>query len=210
MVNRRQWIQAAGAAALASKFAYGREAAEVKITGLEIFSVHVSRRGNWVLFRLQTSAGVTGVGDASHGRDERVIPLGTEFFEIIKGGSAFEIERLRKATHPVVAEKGRPASVALGGLEQCMWDLQGKLLGVPAYQLFGGILNRKIRVYANINRSTDDRTPAGFAANAARAAKAGFDAVKLAPWDGMTRRGDAATREKGTQLGIDCTAAVRK
>ncbi len=210
MVNRRQWIQAAGAAALASKFAYGHEAAEVKITGLEIFSVHVNRRGNWVLFRVQTSAGVTGIGDASHGRDERVIPLGTEFFEIINGGSAFEIERLRKATHPVVAEKGRPASVALGGLEQCMWDLQGKLLGVPAYQLFGGMLNRKIRVYANINRSTDDRSPAGFAANAARAARAGFDAVKLAPWDGMNRRGDAATREKGTQLGIDCTAAVRK
>jgi len=189
-----------------------KEAARITVTGLEVFRVHVNRRGNWVLFRLQTSAGLTGIGDASHGGrdDQLVISIARQFLEGMKGKSIFDVERLRQLTHPVVARKGRPAAVALGGLEQCLWDLQGKALGVPAYQLFGGMLQRRIRCYANINRSTEDRTPPGFAAGAARAVRAGFDAVKLAPWDSMPRKGQPALLEKFTRLGVDCATAVRQ
>ncbi len=193
--------------------AISKEARNVTITGLETFRVHVNRRGNWVLFRMQTSDGLTGIGDASHGgRDDfKVINLGKQFLEAMIGRSIFDIEHLRKVTHPEVANTGRPAAVALGGLEQCMWDLQGKALGVPVYQLFGGLLHRQIRNYANINRSTDQRDPKGFAAGATKAIEAGFDAVKLAPFDGMARlTAPAAEFERDTQLGVDCIAAVRE
>jgi galactonate dehydratase len=212
-MDRRTWMQMTGAGSLLAGAVHAKEAAQVKITGLETFRVHVNRLGNWVLFRMQTSEGLTGIGDASHGgRDDfKVINLGQQFLELMRGKSIFDIEQLRQATHPVEAKIGRPASVALGGLEQCMWDLQGKALGLPTYQLFGGMLNRKIRCYGNINRSTERRDPEGFAEGARGAIKAGFDAVKLAPFDGMARRtAPAAEFERDTQLGIDCIAAVRE
>ena len=54
------------------------------------------------------------------------------------------------------------AAVALSGIEQCLWDIRGKVVGVPAYDLFGGMLHPKIRNYANINRSTEDRDAGGL------------------------------------------------
>jgi galactonate dehydratase len=88
--------------------------------------------------------------------------------------------------------------------------LASKALGLPAYELFGGRVQERIRLYANINRSTDDRTPAGFAANARRAMEAGFDAVKLAPFDDMPAGlTDRVQLDRSMQLGIDCAQGVR-
>ncbi len=101
--------------------------------------------------------------------------------------------------------------MALSGIEQCLWDIRGKVFGLPAYNLFGGMLHPKIRNYANINRSTEVRDPAGFASMAERAIAAGFDAVKLAPFDEMPRDlSNAAQVEDFTKLGIACADAVRK
>ena len=70
-MNRRTWLALIGAGSIPVGASQAREAADIKITGLEVFRVHVNRRGNWVLFRLQTDAGITGIGDASHGgRDD--------------------------------------------------------------------------------------------------------------------------------------------
>jgi galactonate dehydratase len=78
-----------------------RDVAKITVTGLEIFNVKVNRRGNWMLTRISTSAGITGIGDASHGGadDERVRYL-KQFFELIKGRSIYDIERLRAAAPP--------------------------------------------------------------------------------------------------------------
>ena len=65
-----------------------------------------------------------------------------------------------------VVEPGSEEKVALSALEQCSWDMIGQAMNVPVYQLFGGALRTSIRIYANINRSTDPRTPAGFAVRA--------------------------------------------
>jgi len=183
---------------------------KVTVTGLETFVVKVNRRGNWLLARLQTSAGVTGLGDASHGgNDALTAKLLGQFLELLRGRPLFQIERLRAAVAAEVARQGRPAAVAFSALEQCLWDIQGQLFGVPCHALFGGTLRNRLRCYANINRSTEPRTPAGFAAMAERAVRDGFDAVKLAPFDGMPRR-DAAAIEAFTQQGLGCAAAVRK
>ncbi|MBI4876644.1 MAG: mandelate racemase/muconate lactonizing enzyme family protein [Acidobacteria bacterium] len=180
------------------------------LTGLEIFRVKVNRRGNWILARLRTSAGLTGLGDASHGRDEQTVRHLHQFFELLRGRPLWEVERFRQAADAAMTAGGQPAVVAFSALEQCLWDLQAQAAGVPACALFGGKLRDGVRNYANINRSTDERTPDGFARMAERAVAAGFDAVKLAPFDDMPRQADAATAEKFTQLGIDCAAAVRR
>jgi len=209
-MHRRRVLQSLVAAPLAAA-APPPEIAALKVTGLEMFRVKVNRRGDWLLVRLQTSAGLTGIGDASHGRDETTEGLLRRLFDKLKGRGIFDIEWLRREAQPLIRERGASAAVALSGLEQCLWDIRGKAFGVPVYELFGGRLHARIRNYANINRSTDPRTPEGFAQMAARAVAAGFDAVKLAPFDEMPRNlTNAAKIEEFTQRGIDCAKAVRQ
>jgi L-alanine-DL-glutamate epimerase-like enolase superfamily enzyme len=127
------------------------------------------------------------------------------FTELLKGRSVFDIEWLRATVASDVSTGGTSAACALSALEQCQWDIIGQALNLPVYQLFGGALRLSIRNYANINRSTDPRTPGGFASMAERAIQAGFDAVKLAH-----DLSDGAKVEEITQLGIDRASAVRK
>ncbi len=105
-MDRRELLQGAGAAALLAGTSHAKEVLRITITGLEVFRVKVNRRGNWVLFRMNTSAGLTGIGDASHGgRDnELVASLGRQFLESVKGRSIFDIEWLRKSAFPVVEQ----------------------------------------------------------------------------------------------------------
>jgi galactonate dehydratase len=182
------------------------------VDGLEIFRVKVNRRGNWTIARLQTSGGITGLGDASQsGKDDQTLVYLKQFADLLKGRSIFDVEWLRKAAAPAIAQYGTPAAVAASALDQCLWDLQGQALSVPAYDLFGGRIQERIRLYANINRSTEDRTPDGFARMAEQATAASFDAVKLAPFDEMPRGStDRKQIERDTQRGIDCAQAVRQ
>lgn len=188
-----------------------KDAGRITVQGVETFVVHVNARGNWILVRVRTSEGLTGLGEASHGgADAATLQFIGTFFERLKGRSVFDMEWVRTTLAQEAARGGHSAACALSGLEQAMWDIQGQALGVPTYNLFGGVLRTRIRNYANINRSSDPRTPAGFAAMAQRAVDAGFDAVKLAPWDDMPADlSDAGKVEAVTQLGIERAAAVR-
>lgn len=216
-MNRRRFLtHTAAVASLATTACStpappGRHAAGITITGLEIFQVRVNDRGNWVIARIQSSAGLTGLGDASHaGNGDPQIAKLQEYFEWIKGRSIYDIEYLRGKAHAEYSQYKRATSCALSAIEQALYDIQAQAAGLPLYQLFGGKLRGEIRNYANINRSTDERTPAGFAKLAESAVAAGFDAIKMASFDGMPRNGSAAEIEAHTQLGIDCIKAVRE
>jgi galactonate dehydratase len=182
------------------------------VRDVEVFHVKVNKRGNWTIVRLNTSGGVTGLGDASQsGDDSRTLIYIKQFADLLRGQSIFSIERFHKATAPTIAQYGVPAAVAASALEQSLWDIQGKAFYVPTYDLFGGRIQDRIRIYANINRSTDPRTPEGFASMAERAVADSFDAVKLAPFDetpiGLT---DKDQIEHFKARGLECAAAVRK
>jgi galactonate dehydratase len=213
--TRRALIEGLAAVPMAV-FAAETRAPKVTITGLQTFRVKVNKRGDWLIARLQTSAGVTGIGDASQSgnlatNDGRMVSFLRQFFEALKRRSIYDVEYLRGVGMPEAVKNKLPAAVALSALEQCLWDIRGKVFGVPAYDLFGGRVQPRIRQYANINRSTDPRTPEGFADMAGKAVAAGFDAVKLAPFDEMPRDlSDAAVVEEFTRRGIACAEAVRK
>lgn len=207
MLTRREALALAPLAFL-GRYARAAGNPKARLQSIEILRVPVNQRGGWLLVRLRTDAGLTGMGDASHGRDEAVVPLLEQFFQQMKGRSFSEIEHLRRLAAPVVAEKGRSAAVALGGLEQAMWDIAGKVFDVPVHALFGGALRTRIRNYANINRMTFDRTPRGFAKSAEQALKDGYDAFKMAPFDGWPQ--DASQIEPHIRNGLACAASVRK
>ncbi len=220
-MTRRDWLRIAGGCALAlpARAQRKQEPGGSAIETLELFTTMVGPRA-WLVFRLRTRDGLTGLGDATHSSaDPKVCAqAAAKLLEAMRGRRVFEIERLRQAALPLVAaarggRNHRPIACAFAGLEQCMWDLQGRLLGLPVSALFGGRLRDEVRNYANINRATrgDERTPAGFAANARRGVEAGFDAFKLAPFDGIRRdpAGGAEFR-KGVDYGIACAEAVRE
>ena len=215
MINRRSVLQglAFSPLALADKFASSQTSLpKLTVEGLEVFQVKVNRRGNWTIARLNTSGGTSGLGDASQsGKDDQTLVYLKQFSNLLKGRSIFDVEWLRKVTAPVIAQHGVPAAVAASSLDQCLWDIQGNVFSVPVYDLFGGRIQDRIRIYANINRSTEDRTPEGFARMAEKAVAASFDAVKLAPFDEMPRGlTDRQAIEHFMQRGIDCAQAVRQ
>jgi galactonate dehydratase len=208
VINRRQLLGVAGAfstRALAQSRA-------VTLDRLEVFDLPVNRRGSWLLLRLSTASGLKGVGEASQSPDQPLtISTLRKFAGVLKGRGIFEIEWLKQQAEKE-GTRNRAIAVALSSLEQCLWDLQGKALGVPVYQLLGGALNRRIRAYANINRSTPDRrAPEDFAVMAQRAMAAGFDATKLAPFDDMPAESAGGQRlEEFAKLGLERAAAVRQ
>ena len=62
-MERRRLLQSLALGSLAATPALTAEAARITVTNLEIFTVKVNRRGNWLLTRLGTSAGVQGIGE---------------------------------------------------------------------------------------------------------------------------------------------------
>jgi galactonate dehydratase len=220
MTQRRSVLQAMTATPLmlapSVAAAARKEAPKFIISEMELVHVRINKRGNWTIPRLKTSSGLSGLGDASQStNDEQCIRFLKQYVDMLRGRSIFDIAWFRRASASIRAQNGgnfgrTPSAVAASAVEQCLWDLQGQALGLPAFELFGGRIQDRLRVYANINRSTDDRSPAGFAANAQRAIAAGFDAIKLAPFDDMPPNvSDHAQLEHFMQLGIDCARAVR-
>jgi galactonate dehydratase len=185
-------------------------AASATIDSVEAFSIPVNHRGDWLLFRVRTSNGATGIGDASHGGSTKAkLPILKEMFGSLRAQPVADIVRLHRTVEPTIRRLGTPAAIVWSGIEQCLWDLIGQAAGAPVYALFGGKLRDTLHQYANINRSTLDRTPSGFAEQAKRAVKDGFSAIKMAPWDGMPKGPDEAIA-KHTANGIAAIAAVRE
>src|SRR5271155_5150163 len=139
MINRRSVLQglAFSPLALADKFASSQTSLpKLTVEGLEVFQVKVNRRGNWPIARLNSSGGISGLGDASQsGKDDQTLVYLKQFSELLRGRSIFEVEWLRKVTASDVAQHGAPAAVAASALEQCLWDIQGKAFSVPVYNL---------------------------------------------------------------------------
>ena len=132
------------------------------------------------------------------------------FFALIDGRSPLEIGEYRREGE-ALAKDGFVAATAFSAIEQALWDLAGKALDVPTYTLFGGRRRDVLPVYANVNRATKPRTPAGFAQAAKAAVEDGFRALKAAPFDGFPAPGSpAADVEAAVENGIAAMAAMRE
>ena len=193
------------------------QARNLRVTGLDVFIVDVSEKGNWVFVRLNTNQGLTGLGEASHGmpggnrrlegaRHMRAL-LG-DFFELVRNESPYDIQQYRDRGRAKAKAGKLATATAFSAIEQALWDLCGKASGVPVCDLLGGRLRRDLPLYANINRATIERTPEAFATNAAAAVRQGFRSLKAAPFDGFPPL--TTDFSKAKQLGIACVEAIRK
>jgi galactonate dehydratase len=152
---------------------------DLKITDLKCGYI---RGGHSLFVKIYTNQGIWGCGegvDATPGTYHLVKMMG----ERIKGKSPLNVHRLfediRRGGFFEGAQSGMFVAV-LTAVESALWDLAGKALNVPVYQLLGGKFRDKIRVYCDTalyqNRLP---TPKDFADAASNAKKMGFNAIKF-------------------------------
>ncbi len=190
----------------------------MQITGLEIHQVDASPRGNWIFVQLHTDAGLSGLGEASQsGNDGLVVAALQQLGEKLQGADPTQVEvlweQMARGGGIFSGDAGRIGATALSAVDQALWDLAGKALDVPCWMLMGGKRRDRVRVYANLNRGTRDRSPQGFADAARRAVDAGFSAVKSTPfdevhWRRMDRPGIAADAGIGVERLEKTRAAI--
>ncbi len=151
----------------------------MKITKIETFLTHPDHR-NLVFVRVHTDEGIHGIGEAySVGPDEATALAVHHFEEWLIGEDPTRIEHLWAMMYQGIRFPGGSViNSAISGIEQALWDISGKKLGVPVYQLLGGRVRDRIRVY----QSPSGRTPEELADNAvALIEKYGYTAVKIGP-----------------------------
>lgn len=170
----------------------------MKITGLETFIVGnpPPRFGGryFIFVKLTTSNGITGIGEiygASFMPETMKAMVADVFEHHVLGMNPFRIEMLWRNVYGR-GYSGRPdisLSAVLSGLEMALWDINGKALGKPVYELLGGKVHERLRSYTYLYPSEGDvyADPAVYsdpdvaAACAADYVAQGFTAIKFDP-----------------------------
>ncbi|MDQ3397916.1 MAG: galactonate dehydratase [Deinococcota bacterium] len=145
----------------------------MKITAFTLYLVPP----RWLFLKVSTDEGIDGWGEPIvEGRARTVKAAVEEMSGYLIGKDPFRIEDHFQVLYRGGFYRGGPIlSSALSGIEQALWDIKGKALGVPVYELLGGLARDKIRVYSWIG---GDR-PLDVALAAQAQIAAGFSAVKM-------------------------------
>ena len=145
----------------------------MKITAITTFLVPP----RWLFVRIDTDAGISGWGEpVVEGRAHTVAAAVDELSDYLIGKDPRHIEDHWNVLYRGGFYRGGPILMsALAGLDQALWDIHGKALGVPVHALLGGPVRERIRVYSWIG---GDR-PADTARAAKAAVERGFTAVKM-------------------------------
>lgn len=173
----------------------------------------------WLFVRIETDKGAVGWGEASlEGHCEAVAGALDAAADRLIGADASRIEDAWQTLHRLGFYRGGPVLMsAISGIDQALWDLKGRRLGVPVSELLGGRVRDRIRVYAWIG---GDR-PADVADAARARREQGFDAVKMngtgeIDWlAGPAAVAEAVerlrlVRETGIDVGVDLHGRVHK
>ena len=169
----------------------------MKIIDVQTFGVNMGD-GNHVFVKILTDEHLHGIGEAYRVGPDHAVEEAVHYFkDWILGLDPTRIEYIwRLLYNGSRFPGGSILNAAISGIEIACWDLKGKALGVPVYELIGGRCRDRVRVYLGVSGST----PREVADSAKRAQDLGFTAVKMAPhppnaeklpWD-QVLRGTAA------------------
>ena len=184
----------------------------MKITGIKtnIFSSrHSNAKRNWLIVRIQTDEGIEGIGESSMLSSdpivESLIQEWAENYLVGKDPLAGQVHWTR-LHQDNLGTCGRLYSTVLSGIDIALWDLRGKILGVPVYQLLGGPFRDKLRVYAN-GWYTNPASPELIAEEAKKVVEMGYTAMKFDPFGKIAY---TTISPEEAQLSVDRVAAVRE
>jgi galactonate dehydratase len=162
----------------------------MKITSVECLPIQPGWRKNIIFVRVETDAGIVGWGEAysQYDRDRAVVAQVEEFGRYLIGRDPFQIKHILQIAFDDYAQRRGSLELycATSGIEQALWDIAGKATKQPVYNLLGGPVRNKIRVYANgwSYKTTD---PDEYARKAEAVIKKGFSAIKFDPVPGPWR-----------------------
>ena len=153
---------------------WGAKGDDVKITRLETFFL----KPRWVFLKMHTDAGLVGWGEpVVEGWSRTVAEAVQEMGRYLIGKDPRRIAHHWQALYRGGFYRGGPVlTSALSGIEQALWDITGKWLGAPVYQLLGGAVRDRIRVYGHVGGRDLDT----LAASGRARAEQGFRVIKTA------------------------------
>jgi galactonate dehydratase len=127
----------------------------IRITKLETFLV----KPRWLFLKVHTDAGIVGLGEPIvEGRAETCATAVHELEDYLIGKDPRAVVHHWQAIYRHAFYRGGPVLTSvLSGVDQALWDIKGKALGVPVYELLGGPTRSRVRVYAHVRTPEDVR-----------------------------------------------------
>jgi galactonate dehydratase len=159
----------------------------VKITNVTAYHLPGTRYA-WVFLRIDTDAGLHGIGQVSSGPHSAIVAAAaSRLGPLLIGEDPSRIEAIWHKLYAGFNSLGSLGFVSalISGVDIALWDLRGKVLGLPIYDLLGGKLTESnaLMLYSN-GWFSGCSTPAEFAAAAAKTVADGHTAIKLDPFRG--------------------------
>ena len=188
----------------------------MKISAVKTFLVE-GVKYNWTLVKVETDAGIHGWGEATNWPGSPLIEAACQHVgEFALGMDARRIDYIWTKIYRDMHWLGQagPLLSAISAIDIALWDIKGKALGAPVYQLLGGVYRERIQLYANYWFIDGDHSAASYARQAEETVAAGFSALKFDPFahvnygygDDLSDSGDLDEGRK--QLALDLVAAV--
>lgn len=180
----------------------------MKITNIKLYQVPP----RWLFLKVETDEGISGWGEpVIEGRTQTVKAAVEELSQYIIGKDPMKIEDIWQVLYRGGFYRGGPILMsAMAGIDQALWDIKGKFFNAPVYDLLGGQVRDKIKVYSWIG---GDR-PSDVAEEAKKKQMQGFSAIKMngteelqyidsyAKVDALLERVDAIRKTVGKDFGI--------
>lgn len=181
----------------------------MKIVSVDIMQLK-SKDDSWrpVVVRVNTDEGIYGYGEVGLAYGNAAsggFGQAKEFAELIIGEDPTKIEGIWEKLYKDTfwgQGGGEIIFSAISGIDTALWDIKGKALGVPVYQLLGGKTRDKLRAYASQIQFGWDRErhllvePDEYAEAAKKAVSEGYDAIKVDPYQ-ISGRGTKGYRNSG-------------
>lgn len=178
----------------------------MKVKDVKTFVVDCYRT-NWVFVKVYTDEGISGVGEGTLEYKEHALVGAIEHIKNYLIGK--DPRNIEKIYHDIYRDTywrgGAVLMSALSAIEMALWDILGKKLGVPVYQLLGGKVNDKVRIYVN-GWFAGAKEPEEFATKAKEVVARGITALK---WDPFGKN-YLQISNQDLNKAIQCVKAVRE
>ena len=197
---------------------------DVKITDIRPITTDLSygyageKRAS-IFILVDTDEGITGVGEATNFPSDGsyvVRDIVVRMRKVLMGQNPFDIDRIWHKLYRCYTYLGSRGAVttAISGIDIALWDIKGKALGCPVYDLLGGRFRDELDLYAN-SWFGGCSAPEDFAEAARQTVSEGYTALKFDPFaHGMQQRNtgylSGQISPAGEELGIAKVAAVRE